>query len=57
MGALQALQAANPNVITWFTDMPMAWVPDPCSRTLMSNLTVEPWNDPEIRGRQPDYRS
>ena len=49
LGALQALQAANPNVITWFADMPMAWVPDPCSRTFMLNLTHEPWNDPEMR--------
>lgn len=49
LGALQALQAANPNVITWFADMPMAWVPDPCSRTFMMNLAKEPWNDPEMR--------
>jgi len=49
LGALQALQAQNPNVITWFADMPKAWVPDPCSRTLMLNLTHEPWNDPEMR--------
>ena len=49
LGALQALQAANPNVVTWFTDMPKAWVPDPCSRTFMLNLTHEPWNDPEMR--------
>ena len=33
LGALQALQAQNPNVVTWFSEMPMAWVPDPCSRT------------------------
>ena len=49
LGALQALQAANPNVITWFAEMPMAWVPDPCSRTFMLNLTKEPWNDKEMR--------
>jgi len=49
LGALQALQTANPNVITWFTDAPYAWVPDPCSRTLEFNNTVEPWNDPEMR--------
>jgi peptide/nickel transport system substrate-binding protein len=49
LGALQALQTANPNVITWFTDAPYAWVPDPCSRTLELNNTVEPWNDPEMR--------
>ncbi|MEZ4866353.1 MAG: ABC transporter substrate-binding protein [Caldilineaceae bacterium] len=49
LGALQALQAKNPNVVTWFTDMPKAWVPDPCSRTLFINHLVEPWNDPEMR--------
>ena len=49
LGALQALQEQNPNVITWFDQMPMAWVPDPCSRILMLNNTVEPWNDPEMR--------
>ncbi|MBX3015895.1 MAG: ABC transporter substrate-binding protein [Caldilineaceae bacterium] len=49
LGALQALQANNPNVITWFTDMPKAWVPDPCSRTFMVNHLVEPWNDKEMR--------
>jgi peptide/nickel transport system substrate-binding protein len=49
LGALQALQARNPNAITWFADMPMAWVPDPCSRTFMFNHNVEPWGDPEMR--------
>jgi peptide/nickel transport system substrate-binding protein len=49
LGALQALQAANPNVITWFSDMPAAWVPDPCSRTFEFNHTVEPWNSAEMR--------
>ncbi|MBK8050913.1 MAG: hypothetical protein IPK16_29710 [Anaerolineales bacterium] len=49
LGALQALQEKNPNVITWFTDAPYAWVPDPCSRTFELNLANEPWNDPELR--------
>ena len=49
LGALQALQAANPNVITWFAEAPYAWVPDPCSRTFEFNTTVEPWNDAEMR--------
>ncbi len=49
LGALQALQARNPNVITWFREMPKAWVPDPCSRTFELNHAVEPWNDPEMR--------
>lgn len=49
LGALQALQAQNPNVITWFDEPPFAWVPDPCSRTLEFNNAIEPWNDPEMR--------
>lgn len=49
LGALQALQDRNPNVITWFNEMPMAWVPDPCSRTFEFNTTVAPWDDPEMR--------
>jgi peptide/nickel transport system substrate-binding protein len=49
LGALQALQEQNPNVITWFAEPPFAWVPDPCSRTFEFNTSVEPWNDPEMR--------
>lgn len=49
LGALQALQVRNPNVITWFDEMPQAWVPDPCSRTFMVNHLVEPWNDKDMR--------
>ncbi|HQY91562.1 ABC transporter substrate-binding protein [Caldilinea sp.] len=49
LGALQALQAQNPNVITWFADPPFAWVPDPCSRTFEFNTSAAPWDDPEMR--------
>lgn len=49
LGQLQALQAQNPDVITWFNEMPLAWVPDPCSRTFEFNTAVEPWNDPDMR--------
>ena len=49
LGALQAMQAQNPNVIAWFEELPKAWVPDPCSRTLEFNTAVEPWDDPELR--------
>ncbi len=49
LGALQAMEARNPNVITWFEDMPRAWVPDPCSRTFELNHTVKPWDDKEMR--------
>jgi len=49
LGALQAIQAKNPNVITWFDEMPYAWVPDPCSRTFEFNTSVPPWNDKDMR--------
>ncbi len=49
LGQLQALQAQNPDVITWFDEMPLAWVPDPCSRTFEFNTAVAPFDDPEIR--------
>jgi peptide/nickel transport system substrate-binding protein len=49
LGALQALQAQNPQVIAYYNKPPFAWVPDPCSRTLEFNHTVEPWGDKEMR--------
>jgi peptide/nickel transport system substrate-binding protein len=49
LGALQALQARNPNVIAHFNKPPYGWVPDPCSRTFELNLTKEPWNHKEMR--------
>jgi peptide/nickel transport system substrate-binding protein len=49
LGALQALEARNPNVITWYKDMPRAWVPDPCSRTFEFNTTKAPWDDKDMR--------
>jgi peptide/nickel transport system substrate-binding protein len=49
LGALQALQTQNPNVIAHFNETPYAWVPDPCSRTFELNHTVEPWNDKDMR--------
>jgi len=49
LGALQALQAQNPNVIAYYDQQPFAWVPDPCSRTLEFNHTVEPWGDKDMR--------
>lgn len=49
LGALLALKQRNPNVITWYDDLPYAWVPDPCSRTFELNLTKEPWNDKDMR--------
>jgi peptide/nickel transport system substrate-binding protein len=49
LGALQALQGRNPNVIAHFKEAPFAWVPDPCSRTFELNHTVEPWGSKEMR--------
>jgi peptide/nickel transport system substrate-binding protein len=49
LGALQALQTRNPNVVAHFAEPPYAWVPDPCSRTFELNLTKEPWNAKEMR--------
>ena len=49
LGALQALQAQNPQVIAYYDKPPFAWVPDPCSRTLEFNHTVEPWGDKDMR--------
>ena len=49
LGALQALEARNPKVITWYKDMPRAWVPDPCSRTFEFNTTKAPWTDKDLR--------
>ena len=49
LGALQALQTQNPNVIAHFSEPPFAWVPDPCSRTFELNHMVEPWGDKDMR--------
>ena len=57
LGALQALQAQNPNVITWFTEPPYAWVPDPCSRTFEFNTTRRAVERPrDALGRQLAHR-
>jgi len=48
VGAFEALKARNPNVIAWLPDRPYSWV-DPCARQLDLNLTVEPWNDRDMR--------
>jgi len=49
LGALQAVMARNANVVGWFDELPFAWVPDPCSRTLEFNLTLAPWDNPAMR--------
>jgi peptide/nickel transport system substrate-binding protein len=49
LGALQAVQAQNPNIVAWYSDLPKAWVPDPCSRTFEFNNEDPVWGDPEMR--------
>ncbi len=48
LGAFEAIQARNPNVIAWEPDLPYVWF-DPCPRQLSVNHTVEPWNNPDMR--------
>jgi peptide/nickel transport system substrate-binding protein len=48
LGAFEAIQARNPNVIAWYPELPYAWA-DPCPRQLSFNTTVAPWDDPNIR--------
>jgi peptide/nickel transport system substrate-binding protein len=48
LGAFEAVQAKNPNVIAWHKDLPYAWA-DPCPRELSLNTTVAPWDDPNMR--------
>lgn len=49
LGALQAIQAQNPNIIAWYADLPKAWVPDPCSRTFEFNNMDPVWGDKNLR--------
>ena len=48
LGAFEAIQDMNPNIIAWRDQLPYAW-PDPCPRQMSINHTVEPWNDPDMR--------
>ena len=48
LGAFEAIQDMNPNIIAWRDQPPYAW-PDPCPRQMSVNHTVEPWNDPDMR--------
>jgi len=48
LGAFEAIQARNPNVIAWFNELPYAWA-DPCPRELSFNTQVAPWSDPNLR--------
>jgi peptide/nickel transport system substrate-binding protein len=48
LGAFEALQADNPNIVAWYGDMPFVWL-DPCPRQMSLNHTVPPWDDPDMR--------
>lgn len=48
LGAFEAIQARNPNVIAWYDDIPYAWA-DPCPREISFNTQVAPWDDPNVR--------
>ncbi len=48
LGAFEAIQAKNPNVIAWHPDLPYAWA-DPCPRQLSFNLEKEPWSNVNLR--------
>lgn len=48
LGAFEALQAQNPDMIAWVSDLPYSWL-DPCARLLSLNHTVAPWGTKEMR--------
>lgn len=48
LGAFEAIQARNPNVIAWAAELPYAWA-DPCPRQLSFNTTVAPWDNVNMR--------
>ncbi|MCE2489541.1 MAG: ABC transporter substrate-binding protein [Anaerolineae bacterium] len=48
LGAFEAIQAQNDNVIAWQAGMPFAWL-DPCPRRISINHEVEPWGSADMR--------
>jgi peptide/nickel transport system substrate-binding protein len=48
LGAFEAIQARNPNVIAWFDKLPYAWA-DPCPRELSFNTQAGIFSDPNLR--------
>ena len=48
LGAFEAIQARNPNVIAWHSELPYAWA-DPCPREISFNTTVAPWDNADLR--------
>ncbi|MCA9895597.1 MAG: ABC transporter substrate-binding protein [Anaerolineae bacterium] len=48
LGAFEAIQARNPNVVAWFDELPYAWA-DPCARQMSFNTQVAPWDNVNMR--------
>lgn len=48
LGAFQVIQAQNPNIIAWKSELPYTWL-DPCPRQMSINHTIAPWDDAEMR--------
>jgi peptide/nickel transport system substrate-binding protein len=48
LGAFEAIQGRNPNVIGWQADLPYVWF-DPCPRQLSLNNAVAPWDNADLR--------
>jgi len=48
LGSYLVLKQMNDATTAWHSELPYAWI-DPCPRNLHFNLTLEPWNNPEIR--------
>lgn len=48
LGAFEAIQARNPNVIAWHGESPFAWA-DPCPREISFNTEKAPWDNPDVR--------
>src|SRR5438105_1495279 len=48
LGTFKAIQARNPNIITWYPQLPYAWL-DPCARNFEFNTAVAPWDNKDMR--------
>jgi peptide/nickel transport system substrate-binding protein len=48
LGAFEAIQARNPNVVAWTAELPYAWA-DPCPREISFNTQVAPWDNANVR--------
>ena len=48
LGAFEAIQARNPNVEAWYSELPYAWA-DPCPRQLSFNMEAAPWDSLNMR--------